>query len=84
MGLLNGVSTSLGQFGANFVLSFFFTAGYLLYSVGQSSFDVIGWSLWKGVLLPPMLPTEINGSQLEIGGVRIRLQFLLLNSSSAE
>ena len=48
--------------------------------VWQRSF-MICLSLWKWVLLPLALPTEINCSQLKTW---IRLRFLLLNSNGSE
>ena len=45
---------------------------------------MIGWCLWRGLLLTLALPAEINRSQLETGGLRIRLRFLFINSNRAE
>ena len=94
MGLLNEAPTFLRQFGAYFVLSFFFPFffSFLFFfflcsvkiCVWQRSFDMIAWSLWRGIVLPLALPAEINCSQLKIGGLRIRLRFLILNSKRAE
>ena len=37
--------------------------------------DMIGWCLWTRVLLPLMLPAEINQCHLKMGGLTIRLRF---------
>ena len=73
--LLNGAPTFLGQFGAYFVLCLFLLLVSFCgqwKSVWQKSFDLIGWSLWRRVMLPLVFPAKIKCNQLETGGLRIR------------
>ena len=86
-GLLNGAPTFLGQFGAYFVLSYFYC--WLAFVIGENL--CVAEELRSnclecqgGMLLPLALPAEINCSQLENGGLKIRLCFFFYSSTQME